>query len=190
MACKTTDGTRDGTGQVIGEVPADWVNRDPRDKRFGRILQGPEFLTIFAGKTGAALQTVDYLPGREPIDGWGGRGGNGGNDSYGNRCDRFLACVAYLDGKRPSLVMCRGVYGRTVLVAWDWRDGELRKRWMFDSKDGENEFSGMGGHSLAVADVDGDGRDEVVYQAMVVDDDGKKKQKSGNTRVLPLGRGR
>jgi rhamnogalacturonan endolyase len=43
-------------------------------------------------------------------------------DGYGNRVDRFLACVAYLDGKRPSLVMCRGYYTRSVLAAWDWRD--------------------------------------------------------------------
>ncbi len=173
VACKTADGTRDANGKVIGDASADWVNRDEKSKRYGRILEGTEFLTVFDGKTGAALMTVDYLPARDPVDGWGGRGGNGGNDSYGNRCDRFLACVAYLDGKRPSLVMCRGVYGRTVMVAWDWRDGELKKRWIFDSKDGQNAFSGMGGHSLAVADVDADGRDEIVYQAMVVDDDGK-----------------
>lgn len=173
VACKTADGSKDGKGTVIGDASADWVERDEKSQKFGRVLSGPEFLTVFDGKTGAALTTVDYLPGRDPIGGWGGRGGNGGNDSYGNRCDRFLACVAYLDGNRPSLVMCRGVYGRTVMVAWDWRDGKLSKRWVFDSKDGKNPYSGMGGHSLAVADVDDDGRDEIVYQAMVVDDDGK-----------------
>jgi rhamnogalacturonan endolyase len=172
VSCKTADGSIDGKGVAIGDASADWVERDERSKRYGRVLAGPEFLTIFDGRNGAALKTVPYLPGRDPIDGWGGRGGNGGNDSYGNRCDRFLACVAYLDGKRPSLVMCRGVYGRTVLVAWDWREGALAQRWVFDSKNGGNEFSGMGGHSLAVADVDQDGRDEIVYQAMVVDDDG------------------
>jgi rhamnogalacturonan endolyase len=149
------------------------------------VLDGPEFLTIFDGQTGQALKTVDYVPSREPIDGWGGIGGNGGNDSYGNRCDRFLACVAYLDGVRPSLVMCRGVYGRTVLAAWDWRDRELTQRWVFDSgisyppyRDA-SPFSGMGGHSLAVADVDADGRDEIVYQAMVVDDDGEGLYSTG-----------
>jgi len=179
IACKTADGTVDGTGKVIGDAEKDWRNKDERSKRFGRILEGPEYFTIFDGRTGAALKTVDYIPGRDPVDGWGGIGGNGGNDDYGNRCDRFLACVAYLDGKRPSVVMCRGVYGRSVLAAWDWRDGELSSRWVFDSGisyppyDDASPFSGMGGHSLSVADVDGDGKDEIIYQAMTIDDDGK-----------------
>ncbi len=154
MACKTADGTIDGRGNVIGDRSKDWRIKMEGDRKNGRILQGPEYFTIFDGMTGAALKTVDYIPGRDPSDGWGGKGGNGGNDSYGNRCDRFLACVAYLDGERPSVVMCRGVYGRIVITAWDWRDGNLSNRWTFDSKssyppyDDASPFSGMGGHSL------------------------------------------
>ena len=178
VACKTADGTVDGTGAVIGDPNKDWRTFREGSLRDGRILDGPEFLTVFDGKTGAALKTVDYVPNRYPINGWGGKGGNAGNDNYGNRCDRFLACVAYLDGERPSLVTCRGVYGRTVIVAWDWRDGELTSRWKFDTGssyppyDDASPYSGMGGHSISVADVDDDGKDEIVYQAMVVDDDG------------------
>lgn len=185
MVCKTADGTKDGLGKVIGDKDKDWRTLKPGDRTDGRILDGPEFLTVFDGRTGAALKTVDYIPTRDPIDGWGGIGGNGGNDSYGNRCDRFLACVAYLDGVRPSVVMCRGVYGRTVLAAWDWRNGELTSRWVFDSGISRPPFSdaspycGMGGHSLSVADVDGDGRDEIVYHAMVVDDNGKGLYSTG-----------
>ncbi|WP_182870864.1 rhamnogalacturonan lyase [Stieleria mannarensis] len=185
IACKTADGTIDGTGAVIGDRGKDFRNLDQGSRRFGRILEGPEFFTVFSGQTGAALKTVDYVPSRDPIDGWGGIGGNGGNDSYGNRCDRFLACVAYLDGQLPSVVMCRGVYGRIVMAAWDWRGGELSQRWVFDSGiayppfDAASEFSGMGGHSLSVADVDADGRDEIVYQAMVVDDNGKGLYSTG-----------
>lgn len=185
VACKTADGTRDGVGTVIGDREKDWRNHEEGSRKLGRILEGPEYFTLFDGRTGAALKTVNYLPGRDPIDGWGGIGGNGGNDNYGNRCDRFLACVAYLDGERPSVVMCRGVYGRTVLAAWDWRGGELTNRWVFDSgisyppfKDA-SPFSGMGGHSLSVADVDHDGRDEIVYQAMTVDDNGKGLYSTG-----------
>jgi rhamnogalacturonan endolyase len=185
VACKTADGSRDGTGRVIGDGDKDWRNQEEGSQRHGRILEGPEYLTVFDGRSGAERVTVDYVPGRDPIDGWGGVGGNGKNDSYGNRCDRFLACVAYLDGKRPSLVMCRGVYGRTVMAAWDFREGQLQRRWVFDSGisyppfEDASPFSGMGGHSLSVADVDGDGRDEIVYQAMTVDDDGSGLYSTG-----------
>jgi rhamnogalacturonan endolyase len=185
MACKTADGTTDGKGRIIGDKDKDWRTRKEGDRTHGRILKGPEYFTIFDGRTGAALKTVDYIPSRDPINGWGGIGGNGGNDSYGNRCDRFLACVAYLDGKRPSVVMCRGVYGRIVMVAWDWRDGELTRRWVFDSGisyppfEDASPYSGMGGHSLSVADVDGDSKDEIVYHAMVVDDNGQGLYSSG-----------
>jgi len=185
MVCKTADGTVDGTGKVIGDKGKDWRNKEEGSRRYGRILSGPEFLTVFDGKTGAALKTVDYIPGRDPIDGWGGFGGNGGNDDYGNRCDRFLACVAYLDGIHPSVVMCRGVYGRSVLAAWDWRGGELTSRWVFDSGisrppyTAASPYSGMGGHALSVADIDSDGKDEILYQAMTIDHDGKGLYSTG-----------
>ena len=91
----------DGAGRVIGDPDKDWRTLDEGSRTHGRILDGPEYFTVFDGRTGAALKTVDHIPSRDPIDGWGG---NGGNDSYGNRCDRFLACVAYLDGTRPSVV--------------------------------------------------------------------------------------
>ena len=167
VAMKTADGTIDGVGKIIGDSSKDWRNKE------GRILNGPEFFTIFSGRTGEALATVDFIPSRYPLDGWGGIGGNGGNDDNGNRADRFLACVAYLDGKLPSVIMCRGYYGRSVLSAWDWRNGKLTSRWIFDSQNRENPYSGMGNHNLTVADVDDDGKDEIVYGSMVVDDNGK-----------------
>ncbi len=167
IAMKTADGTIDGVGKVIGDSSKDYRNKD------GRILDGPEYFTIFSGLTGAALATTDYIPNRYPTDGWGGNGGNGGNDNNGNRVDRFLAGVAYLDGKLPSVIMCRGYYGRSVLAAWDYRNGKLTSRWVFDSKNRENPFSGQGYHNLTIADVDDDGKDEIIYGSMVVDDDGK-----------------
>jgi rhamnogalacturonan endolyase len=180
IACKTADGTTDGKGKIIGDPGADWRDTTQGSRTLGRVLKGPEFFTIFDGKTGAALASAEYLPPRGNLGGWGGIGGNGGNDTVGNRVDRFLACVAYLDGKRPSVVMCRGYYGRSVLAAWDWRDGKLTSRWVFDTdtpgtgRDGKlnKEYAGMGAHSVSVADVDGDGKDEIIYHSMVVDDDG------------------
>lgn len=173
IAMKTADGTIDGKGKVIGDSTKDYrINKG--DKQMdGRILDGPEYFTIFDGMTGAALATTNYLVPRGDITAWGGKGGNGGNDKYGNRADRFLACVAYLDGVHPSVIMCRGYYGRTVLAAWDFKNKKLTSHWVFDSKDGANPFSGMGNHNLTVADVDGDGKDEIVYGSMCVDDNGQ-----------------
>ena len=162
VACKTADGTVDGKGKVIGDADADHRNAS------GYVLAGPEYLTVFDGLTGAALATTAYLPPRGNVGDWG--------DTYGNRVDRFLACVAYLDGVRPSLVMARGYYTRAVLAAWDWRGGQLARRWTFDSRDGNPEhrkYEGQGNHNLSVGDVDGDGRDEITYGACAIDDDGK-----------------
>jgi hypothetical protein len=160
IACKTGDGTIDGTGKVIGDADADYRNKD------GFILEGPEYFTIFDGETGKELVTTDYDPPRGKGSDWG--------DDEGNRVDRFLACVAYLDGERPSVVMCRGYYTRAVLVAYNWRDGKLTKVWKFDSLEpGNDGYSGQGNHSVSVADVDHDGKDEIIYGSCIIDHDGK-----------------
>jgi rhamnogalacturonan endolyase len=166
MAVKTAPGTIDGAGKPV-LLGAAKVTDDYRSSS-GYILSGPEYLTIFDGLTGSNLVTAPYTPPRGTVSSWG--------DSYGNRVDRFLAGVAYLDGQRPSLLMARGYYTRTVVAAYDFRDGRLTERWIFDtgtsSSDPLAAYKGQGAHSLTVGDVDGDGRDEVVYGAMTIDDDG------------------
>jgi rhamnogalacturonan endolyase len=169
IVCKTADGSTDGKGTVIGDATANYVNEA------GKINSGPEFLTAFSGRDGSILSTVDYVPLRgvdkynatpdEMKAIWG--------DGNGNRGDRFLAAVAYLDGQKPSVVMCRGYYTRTFLVAWDLVDGKLKQRWVFDSNVEGKDYAGQGNHQLSVADVDEDGKDEIVYGGMVVDDNGK-----------------
>ena len=165
VAMKTADGTRDGAGTVIGSSTADYRNSA------GYILTGPEFLTMFNGLTGAASSTVNYDPPRGKVSAWG--------DKYGNRVDRFLAGTAYLDGLRPSLIMARGYYTRTVIAAWDFRGGKLTKRWTFDSNQ-HSGYAGQGNHSLSIADVDADGRQEIVYGSMAVDDTGGPLWTNGN----------
>jgi rhamnogalacturonan endolyase len=179
VAMKTADGSIDAKGNVIGDSTKDWRNER------GYILAGPEYFTIFDGLTGKALATTDFIPSRYPTtltptteqlkEMWG--------DGYGNRMDRFLGAVAYLDGKTPSLVMTRGYYTRTFLTAWDWKNGKLTKRWTFDSDDpanpGNRAYRGQGNHNLTIADVDDDGKDEIVYGAMTIDDNGKGLYSTG-----------
>lgn len=203
IVMKTSDGTVDGTGAVIGDASADYrepgdtaalkarlqqmasqpkKNMRPRNAKMGqrrpqmpprkptppnqgRILTGNEYLTIFNGLTGKAMQTIDYVPQRGRLEDWG--------DNRANRADRYLAAVAYLDGLRPSVIMCRGYYTRAVLAAFDWDGKELKQRWVFDTKQPGNEaYEGQGNHNLRVADVDGDGFDEIVYGQCAIDHDG------------------
>ena len=164
LMLKTADGTIDGEGTPIGDATRDWRCHDA-DRRQGRILDGPEYLSVFDGRSGKALCTTDYVPSRGDVEAWG--------DGYGNRCDRFLATVAYLDGRRPSAVFCRGYYTRTVLAAWDWDGQQLHQRWVFDTDDPKwASYAGQGNHNLRTADFDGDGCDEIAYGSMAVDHDG------------------
>jgi len=163
---KTADATVDGTGVVIGNAAADFRNSA------GYVLSGPEYLTVFNGLTGKAMATTNYLPARGTVSSWG--------DNYGNRVDRFLGGVANLDGNRPSAIFSRGYYTRAVIAAWDWRDGKLTSRWVFDSNtSGNGAVAGQGAHSLSVADVNGDGRDDIVYGAATINSDGKMLYSTG-----------
>ncbi|WP_223934505.1 rhamnogalacturonan lyase [Arthrobacter sp. StoSoilB5] len=159
VSFKTADGTRDAAGTVIGNADADFRNSA------GYVLSGPEFLTVFRGETGTIMDTVAYAPERGTVSSWG--------DNYGNRVDRFLAGVAYLDGEHPSMMFSRGYYTRTVLVTYDLVDGKLVKRWTFDSNVAGDEYKGQGNHNLSVVDVDGDGKDEFVFGSMTIDDNGQ-----------------
>ena len=161
MTCKTGDGTVDGVGNVIGDPSKDYRNEG------GHILVGPEFYTLFDGATGAALDTVNYEYPRGEVSKktWG--------DDYGNRCERYLGAVMYCDGVHPSAVSVRGYYTRMTAVAYDVVDKKLVKRWGFDTGyDPSAPGYGDGNHNCMPADVDGDGKQELMLGAVALDDDG------------------
>ncbi|MDR1673461.1 MAG: InlB B-repeat-containing protein [Bacteroidales bacterium] len=169
---KTADGTKDTDGLMIG-VDVNHANNN------GYILTGTEYLSVFEGNTGKLLATEPYRVARGTVTDWG--------DNYGNRVDRFLAAVAYLDGVHPSAVMCRGYYkgqnnqGRTGISTWNWDGVSLSLRWIFDTGGMENggTYTGQGNHNLSVADTDNDGKDEIIYGSLALDDDGKVMYTTG-----------
>lgn len=197
LLARTSDGTIDGEGHVLGDATADhvrhpntqayqangnpgeqfrgpgWPNRmAPKARRGGFIYKGPEWVTCFDGRTGRAVSTVDYIPERGEITSWG--------DNYANRSDRFLAACAYLDGKHLSAIFCRGYYTRSVLAAYDFDGKQLTTHWVFDTNTPEwQRYAGQGNHNLRVADVDGDGYDEITYGSMAVDHDGRGLYNTG-----------
>ena len=170
---KTAPGTKDASGNYISKGPAKNTNHTKSYRNsYGYILSGPEYLTVFDGETGLELATADYWPERGTVSSWG--------DDYGNRLDRYNATVAYVDGKRPSAVFQRGYYTRLTMAAWNWRNGELTKIWMFDSKNTENKaYFGQGNHSIHVIDANNDGLQDIVTGAAVISGTGVGLHTSG-----------
>lgn len=172
IACKTAPGSKDSAGEYVTKASSDESIKNLTDEENeisyvndgGRILDGAEYYTVFDGD-GKAIDTVNYPVNRYPINGWGN------NESYGNRVDRFLGAIAYLDGVAPSVISVRGYYGRTTAVAFNLENGRLVQKALFDTNKLGKKYEGQGNHNITVADVDGDGKDEVITGALCLDDD-------------------
>ena len=165
LICKTAPGTIDGEGNYVimgnDDPTKSWLNGR------GKPDAGPEYVTVFDGLTGANLSTISYHTkyGDVSTSFWG--------DNEQNRSERYLACVAYLDGKTPSAVMCRGYYSGAALGAYDWDGSQLKLRWLHRSSTSGKELWGEGAHFVISGDVDNDGCDEIVYGSACLDHDGK-----------------
>jgi len=190
---KTAPGSKDGEGNYVSKAGKNITKGDDKKdyRNSSGLLMGkdggPEYLTVFNGETGAAMQTVDFDPPRSILTSseWG--------DSYANRSERYLAAVVYLDGVHPSVVMTRGYYTYVYAAAYTWDGTDLKEQWLSTntpteenggtgctvkyadgtSKNNTNKtLYAQGAHSVSVADVDNDGYDEIIFGSAVLDHDG------------------
>ncbi len=182
VVCRTADGARDGKGRLLVGGAFSKKERPFTDFRAedAHVVFAPNYVTVFGGRTGAALDTIPFKPGvLDDAAAIAARDYKAVNKKWrsrapGNQAFRFLSAVGYFDGARPSVVMCRGYYSNTYLTAYDWNGKRLVERWHFAADEQRNpDYMGQGFHNLRVGDVDFDGRDEIVYGHMCVDHDGK-----------------
>ena len=165
----------DGRRQLytIGDMTVNTRNTfDPANgAQYAWTHTGSEYLLYMNGQTGALYQQMDYPLKRLeyastlPAE-WGGRG-------YGHNSSKYFFGAPYFDGRKPSLFMARGIYGTHKMIAMDLRDGQWTETWRWNCRDTSSPWYGQGYHNFVVADVDEDGRDEIVYGSMVIDDNGK-----------------
>ena len=178
MVTRTNEGTVFGDGVEIGDTNGDGIT-DYRTWTGGWVdhytSQGPDFFSVIDGASGRELARADFIDRGTVSEAWG--------DNYWKRANSMRLGAASFNGERPQIFLGRGVYDRTVVEGWDYSDGQLTRLWHFDSaasggrdtnKDGKpnSAYKGQGNHSFNVADLDGDGRDEVMYGSCAFDDDG------------------
>ncbi len=130
---------------------------DPRDAD-GRVTEGPEWLSILDGMTGKEITRAPW-PSRDRFP------------DYNYSCRNQLG-VAYLDGKTPCIIVERGTYNVMKVAAYEFHQGALRPLWTWNDREGGPRYRGQGAHILRAADLDGDGRDEVILGSAVLDDNG------------------
>lgn len=195
VMCQTSLGSKDGQGKYVSnaaqtdeEIKAitDEENSTADYRGYGRITEGKEFLTVFNGETGVAMDTINLPTTR------GSENGVDYGDDFGNRSNRFVSDIAYLDGEKPYAIYLRGYYfgrngkQRTSIAGISWDGTALSPTYRFDTQkgqegyyDGAYQYVGNGNHNCTVADVDNDGKDEFITGAlcMEVNDDNEFRPK-------------
>ena len=159
----------DFNGDGKAEVALKTGEGDPRGAN-ERIITGPEYCSVWNGETGAEIAKVAWIERGKPSD-WG--------DDVGNRMNRNMLGVAYLDGKTPSLLVLRGIYGLMKVEAWLLQDAQLDKAWSWTNESAGWKYQGQGQHSIHVADIDNDGRDEILNGSLAIDNDGRTMWSTG-----------
>ena len=167
----------DGTTYTVGN-PSNNVRGATGGGTNWFVITTGEYLLYMNGETGQPYQRLAY-PLRLLEDGesdvnkaWG--------DGYGHRASKHFFGAPYFDGRKPSIFIARGIYTRHKMIAYDVNPDThtLTERWRwFNNTNGP--WKGQGYHNYCVADVDLDGRDEIVFGSMVIDDNGKGLSTTG-----------
>lgn len=173
------------TGQnqlyTIGDMSVNTRNTfDPvNGAQYAWTHTGAEYLIYMNGKTGTQYQITEYPLKRLEYQStlsaeWGGKG-------YGHNSSKYFFGAPYLDGHTPSLFMARGIYGSHKMIAMNLNKGthQWSERWRWNCMNSSSPWWGNGYHNFVIADVDEDGRDEIVYGSMVIDDNGKGLHTTG-----------
>jgi len=178
VVTRTSEGTKDGLGNIIPDlgnamgqpVPDGKTNYRDRFQQNSSWYEyeGPEYLSLFDGETGEMLDRIDHIA-RQPVDQWGSSGMSAAQLAH--RACKYHYGAPYLDGIHPSLLITRGIYHRIKMATYNIVNKKFVPIWTFDSENGP--YSAQGNHNYSIADVDNDGRDEIVYGSMTIDDDGK-----------------
>lgn len=150
------------------------TNQDGKDvSSLAFTNTGAEYLIYMNGQTGTLYPTMDYPLTRESASAWG--------DTSGHRSSKYFFGAPFLDGRKASLFLGRGIYTRHKMMALDLNKSthQWSERWSWNCNDETSPWYGNGYHNFVIADVDEDGRDEIVYGSMVIDDNGKGLSTSG-----------
>lgn len=158
----------DGKAEVI--VKSGVSDPDPRNEE-GKVESGPEYVTVLDGMTGTPIAQADWIP-REPFYEVNER------HAY-NYASRNQLAVAYLDGVHPHIIVLRGTYNLQVVRAYRLIENELKLVWDWSNQNLPREYWGQGGHQTWAADVDNDGKDELILGSSILDDDGKEMWTTG-----------
>ena len=178
---RASDGTKIHTasGQVItiGDASKNYLASTSSDQWF--VHEGAEYLLYLNGETGEVYDQMEYPlkrleSGETSLEAaWG--------DGYGHRSTKHFFGAPYLDGRKPSIFLARGIYTRHKMIALDVNPGthKLTERWRWNCNSAGSPWYGQGYHNFGIADVDWDGRDEIVFGSMVIDDNGKGLSTTG-----------
>lgn len=171
---RSYDGMTDGKGNVIGDADADYTQSLQKQKDRQYFAEGNEYLSVFDGQTGEETMRTELLPKRDPLSDWSYKYTD--TSRLTKRASHYLFGLAYLDGVTPSVVMVRGAWDNVRAAAWHVSDGKLVNDWVHNTENADdvNSIWGAWNHNLCVADVDYDGKDEILSGPAAIDHDGSE----------------